>query len=1459
MNIEMSYVSPGTATCRAGEEVSVGGFVKGVVIYMVKDNLEMTPMSTISCITLLNKFNVKDLGSLEERVVDFGIDEVLFDRLASRDLLGFVSQLKSGVDLELEKWKDTLSLIEAVLSDAEEKQLTDKAVKIWLDNLRDFAYDAEDVLDEFGTRALEHKLMHGKVQKLVDSINPSTFKFHASMRSKIKSLTRRLEQLCQKRIELGLQLTTPAAGLGTSSSSSVSRALSRSPSSSVPTERVVFGRDEDKAKILEMVLSEEPSDPNLFVIPIVGMAGVGKTTLAREVYNDKAVHDSKFEIKAWVCVSDDFDVLSISRSLLEAITSKHCDLKTLNQVQVQLRDIVAGKKVLLVLDDVWNEDYNLWEELKAPFLAAAPNSKIIVTTRHSCVASIMGPIEHYNLKHLSDDDCWSLFMNRAFEGRDINAQQISEFRDRVVGKCGGLPLSAKALGGLYRSNGVYAWDDILNCNILNFPQHNGILPVLQLSYYYLPSHLKRCFAYCAIFPKDYEFSKMELVLLWMAEGIIQLSVNNKELEDWGSKYFDDLVSRSIFQHSNTDSSKFIMHDLLHDLAQVVSGETILRLEEANKHSGRFKRVRHSSYSLDQFEDKIRFEIFYEVEHLRTFLPLVTRSHNFWSYTTNSFLHDVLPRFKKLRVLSLEDYYFFRLPISFEDLKLLKYLNLAGSMIKSLPESTSSLLNLQILILRNCRQLMKLPSKMRNLISLCHLDIKGANSLKEMPLGMKQLKNLHTLSNFILGKGENVSTLKDLKNLIFLRGELCITGLENLSDLEDAREAALWEKQYLQTLSLQWGSQFDNTRDEKAEEKVLNTLQPHGNIKRLEIGYYGGAEFPLWIGDGSFSKIEVLTLENSRTCKTLPSLGLLKSLKHLTIRALMKLESISSEFYGAGCSKRFQVLETLRFDNLPKLKYWDTNIKENEEIEIFSSLGELSIVGCPRLSGKLPDGLTSLQRLVVSRCANLVVPASSYPNLCKLEIDECKGMVCRSSPIDFKSIECMTISNSSLKLYGCAGMLYNDSPTGLSVTISNILEFGKYVKQGFQVVDSLAIGSYPAISFWNFSGAFTSGKAKQGLNMHTNHEEVLFGENCVGLTPFPELKFPPNNLRIVKIENSGALNCLPKEIMSNNSQLEKLYVSSCHSLTFITRRKLPSSLKRLEISRCHNLERLVDDEEDASSSEVVLNYLRVSDCPKLTTLSLGVQLLEALEYLDIEECHNLESLPNGLHRIHCLKWISLWNCSSLVFFPEGGLPKTISEVSLEICGNLKALPDDMHKLNSLRYLHICDCPSIESFPKEGFPTSLTSLAIENLKVCKPLIQRGIHRLTSLTFLSIDGCNDLESFRDQEIDGMMLPTSLTHLRLCRFRKLKYLSSTGFHRLTSLECLEICVCPELKSFGKVDLPVSLLKLEFYGCPLLKKQCKRYKGKEWSKIAHIPCVRIDGKFTHDPDYEKRALSNLE
>ncbi|KAL5825895.1 hypothetical protein ACOSQ3_021958 [Xanthoceras sorbifolium] len=1415
--------------------------------------------------------------------------QVLFDRLASRDLLQFAR--REGLHVTLKKWERKLKTIESVLIDAEEKHLIDNDVKMWLDDLRDLAYDMEDILDECSTEALRRKLMtttppppHGASSSKVRGVffacfsgdwSPSAIKFRVSMRSKIKNVSSRMEELCKQKADFGLK---DIGGEKASSSTSIAAVYQRPPTTCLPTELAVYGREEEKAKVLEMVLREEPNDANFAVVSIVGMGGLGKTTLARQVYNDDAVKD--FERKAWVCVSDDFDVFRISKAILESITLKSSDLKDLNLVHLQLKDALAGKKFLLVLDDVWSEDYTLWESLRSPFMVGAAGSKVIVTTRNLKVASMMGSIgDCYNLQRLSHDACWSLFQTHAFQNTNINARPNLELiRDKVVERCGGLPLAAKTLGGLLCSKQrVDEWDDILNSGIWNLSDKNEILPVLKLSYHHLPSHLKRCFAYSAIIPKDYEFNKKDLVLLWMAEGLIQKQNDNKQLEALGGEYFNELLVRSLFQQSVSDESKYVMHDLINDLAEWVCGETSFRLEEKNEENQQpimSKRARHFSFISTFYNDKEKFEMLSKVERLRTFLALSSQRNRYYDHCCIPIMvvSDLLSKFKKLRALSLEDYCIFELPDSIGGLLHLRYLNLSNTMIRSLPESASSLFNLQTLILSDCYCLVKLPSNMENMSKLQHLDIRHTESLREMPSGLKELKDLEILSDFVVGKDGAGCALEDLKNLKFLQEELHISRLENVISAPDTREAILSNKKGLRVLELEWGSQFDDSRNESEEKNVLEILQPHTNLRGLTLECYGGTIFPAWLGDSSFSNMTVLRLESCENCTSLPSLGWLSSLKDLTIVGMKRLKSLASEFYGEGCLKPFQSLEILRFENLQEWDSWETT-KNSEHVETFPRLRELTIEKCPKLSGKLPDHLPSLEKLVISECAQLVVSLSSLPVLCKLEIKGCKR-VAWCSPSDSQSLN--------------------------SMTLSNISEFGTWSMHGFEKVENLEIvGCEEFIHMWQ--NEMSVEKTPKELHVF-NSIRKLSVFCCPNLVLFPEICFLPL-LTELRIKYCNALMSLPEGMKQKNVHLECLVIDGNRSLSFMTRGQLPSSLKELELRSCEKLQFVFADAEETGTSSssysaiqeenindlniflerltviscpsltclstrdqlpATLKYLYTSLCSNLTTLSRG-QLPDSLQELKIRECsklesiterfhnsmlletitigycENFESIPEGIHKLSRLREIDIYGCPSLVCFPEGVIPiANLRRFSIDDCKNLKAIPRGLQTLDCLR---IWRCPSIKSFPEECFHTKLTTLGIGGLYLYERLIQWGLYKLTSLTSLEFYSVGNVVSF---EI-GMMLPTSLTYLYISSFPKLKYLTSDGFQNLTSLVNLSIWSCPNLISFPKIGLPPSLMELDIGNCPMLKERCRKDRGQEWPKIAHIPCTKIDYKLIHD------------
>ncbi|XP_044495675.1 putative disease resistance RPP13-like protein 1 isoform X2 [Mangifera indica] len=448
--------------------------------------------------------------------------EGLFDILLSNEVRGFAKQLVGGVDSELDELNTKLEMInKALLDRAEDIQLMDPTLKKWLVNLQHWAYDAEDVLDEFAYEALRRRL---KVEQQASSSNGSRFLcanfpgplFNVKIGSKIKKINNRLEQLRQQRL---LKKDLPEV---TSSNVTLQRPKE---TSSVPHEKFVHGRDEDRAKLVAMVKSDLPCGNNFRVIVIVGMGGIGKTTIAREVYHHKEPEGFKFEEKAWVCVSTNFDILTISKSLLGSLKGSTFSIPSdLNGVQVELQKAVSGKKFLIVLDDVWEvKKYNDWEKLTSPFTAGAPGSTMIVTTRHENVAiTIRCSDSTYHLPLLSNEACKSLFQEHALAtGRTAYTGQITEtIYEKVAERCSGLPLSAMTLGGLLFFESTDTWEKLLDSKIWN-SNENDVLSVLKLSYLYLPTHLKRCFAYCAIFPEDYGFKEEELVLLWMAEGIVQ--------------------------------------------------------------------------------------------------------------------------------------------------------------------------------------------------------------------------------------------------------------------------------------------------------------------------------------------------------------------------------------------------------------------------------------------------------------------------------------------------------------------------------------------------------------------------------------------------------------------------------------------------------------------------------------------------------------------------------------------------------------------------------------------------------------------------------------------------------------------------------------------------------------------------------------------------------------------------
>ncbi|XP_052878095.1 putative disease resistance protein At3g14460 [Gossypium arboreum] len=354
--------------------------------------------------------------------------------------------------------------------------------------------------------------------------------------------------------------------------------------------------------------------------------------------------------------------------------------------------------------------------------------------------------------------------------------------------------------------------------------------------------------------------------------------------------------------------------------------------------------------------------------------------------------------------------------------------------------------------------------------------------------------------------------------------------------------------------------------------------------------------------------------------------------------------------------------------------------------------------------------------------------------------------------------------------------------------------------------------------------------------------------CPRLVCFAESNFPPA-LKELRIGNCVNLQYLVdekennnKSISSNTYLLERLDIIYCPSLIWLSSRgDICNRLQHLDIRNCSKLTSLFLN----AKLPVMLKQLLIWNCPVLECIAQDFLETTDLESILIRGADKIKSLPRGFDKLSHLQEIRLSRCPNLVSFEESGLPATNLRVFLiSNCENFGALPKCIN-FTSLRQLAVSKCSADISFPEEGFPTNLTSLQISNApKIYPSLVQWGFNRLTSLQQLKIrgGGCSNVVSFPEEGI-RKTLPPSLTSISIENFENLEFICSKGFRYLTSLQELRIYDCPKLTSLPEKDMLLSLEHLHISKCPLLEEGCSRGRGREWSKIAHIPFVKIDIK----------------
>ncbi|KAM3704465.1 hypothetical protein ACB098_03G005200 [Castanea mollissima] len=841
----------------------------------------------------------------------------IVERLGS--IISSEFELTVTVEKEVQKLQSKFRTIQAVLNDAEKRQLKEESVKLWLDKLEGVSYEIDDVLDEWNTDLIKAEIEKqrkgfeeeekaetstAKERKVWPLISVPNLFQHRDIAHKIKDLNGKLDEINKEKEMYGFEL-----------SRAIEEVVERPKTTSYVDVSEIRGRDNVKNYLVKALLGKgTEKDKHPHVISLVGMGGIGKTTLAQLAYNDQEVQ-AHFEIEVWVCVSDPFDQCKVAKEILESIERQSSNLTALQSLLDRICDKVRGKNFFLVLDDVWTEDYAMWKPFIDALKSCSQSSRILVTTRNQRVAEMMESANTINLKCLSEEDCWMIFSKIAFFDKDLQQrEQLEDFRRQISCRCKGLPLAAKILGSLMRfkkSRGD--WRNVLRSSLWELEDFGrGLLAPLLLSYFDLPSPLKQCFSYCAIFPKDHVFDVDELVYMWTAHGFVK-SKGNMEVEIMAREYFENLVIRSLFQEFRDDPFTVVyrMHDIVHDFAQLIT------------------KTRHLGFSTP-FQFRPSSDI---PKNLRTIIIFCKSGYN---------MSNLFQKFKCLRVLTL--YYKMKLPDTVENLIHLRYLDL--SRCKGvLPETIWNLCNLQFLKINEISYSPPtiLPQGIGKLVNLRHLI--GYNLV--IPRGIGRLTSLRTLNGVLVSDEDSRGfKLEELKNL----NHLCDLSLSfNNGDVPIGCNLL-----------------------------VLNALELPQDLEKLRISWYQGTTMSSnWLT--SLTNLKELYLDYATELMSLPPLGKIPCLESLTIGNASSLKKVGVEFLGIELGNKkedieiFPNLKHLSFYDLWEWEEWIGGTREGKEVEddyitIMPRLQYLKIHDCSELKS-LPDFLrtTPLMKLEISDC------------------------------------------------------------------------------------------------------------------------------------------------------------------------------------------------------------------------------------------------------------------------------------------------------------------------------------------------------------------------------------------------------------------------------------------------------------------------------------------------------------
>ncbi|XP_076898836.1 disease resistance protein RPM1-like [Bidens hawaiensis] len=870
---------------------------------------------------------------MADGAVNFLLEKVTTILMQEASLLGDSQSDVEAIKLELE-------IMRSYIRDAERKSLKSELVETWVRQVREVVNKIEDVLDEYVYYKDMEVDRRGFKNMFQDMIKvPMHMTRRRKMSLKLQKLKVKVQEVCEIRKRYTFDHQTQEESKG-ARNASIDWWQRQEELSMFVDEDEIVGMGDNKEKLMEWLID----DPRLMVISIVGMGGLGKTTLVTKVFNDQMIQRC-FDCWAWVSVSQTNGVEELLRFMIKKLLgAKPSDLgvMTYRELVEMLIDYLHKKRYVIILDDVWN--ILLWSRIRGAFPENGLGSRVIFTTRNDNIAKSVGPGRHIlHLQPLGEGDSWALFCRKAFwsDSGHICPVELQELAQTITRKCEGLPLAIVALGGLVcsRNQTVVEWKriyDSINWELSNNPVLKSVKGILSLSFNDLPFYLKHCFLYCCVFRDGYPIKRKKLIRLWVAEGFI-LERKAVTVEEVAEEYLMELSLRSMIQVTETNDSgrlkTFRVHDVMRELAMATSkNDNFCSTYEETEARTESKVQRLSFYNRGEI---VRLSSSLS-RHLRAFFV-------FQIETNTSFpINAIMSSFKFLKVLDLEAVSIGAIPNSVVDLLNLRYLNLRGTNIHELPQSIQRLRNLQTIDVRNTH-LHKLPSGISIIPRLRHLLIgrckaSTIHSGLQVPTQITQIQSLQTLATIeseegIIHKVGNLTELKrlDIAKLKASDGPKLCSSVKNMRQLRRLRIAASTE----------------------TEELVLERLS-HPPLYLQKLALVGKlSRLPPWLE--SLSNLSHLYLCFSNLGEDIDMLSLIQI---LPILAYLELKN--------ACKCRFLHFRAGGFPKLNKMLLLDLTGLVSLRFEncTLPCIKELNLVRCLEMRSTLQgiQHLASLQKL-----------------------------------------------------------------------------------------------------------------------------------------------------------------------------------------------------------------------------------------------------------------------------------------------------------------------------------------------------------------------------------------------------------------------------------------------------------------------------------------------------------------